>query len=200
MWDIYGGVTQLAVQIFRSERMSTTFRSYTHFAVRGQQANSLQMSTSLLNRKMFATKLVSKLNLDTTLHCLRLVFIESGVPCILILVTYDSMLILFVVTLHRLTVIVKGWMNVCVPLKAAQNVNLINQHGHTVFFFIFRWIRQRPARGDGYGCVQSTWGGALRGGRDLEPGRVHTLHLQEGTCPVRHWSVSPDCLPYTNKE
>lgn len=36
--DIYGRVTQLALQIFRGGRMSTTFRSYTHFTVRGQHA------------------------------------------------------------------------------------------------------------------------------------------------------------------
>lgn len=54
--------------------MSTTFRSYTHFAVRGQHANSLQMSVTLLDRKMFSTKLVSKHDLDTALYCLRLLF------------------------------------------------------------------------------------------------------------------------------
>lgn len=74
MWDIYGGVTQLAVQIFRSERMSTTFRSYAHFAVRGQGANSLQMSATLLDTEMFSTKRVSKHELDTALHCPRLHF------------------------------------------------------------------------------------------------------------------------------
>lgn len=36
--------------------MSTTFRSYTHFAVKGQQPNSLQMSDIPLYRKMFSTK------------------------------------------------------------------------------------------------------------------------------------------------
>lgn len=54
--------------------MSTTFRSYTHFAVRGQQAKSLQMSATLLDRKMISTKLLSKHNLDTTLHCPKLLF------------------------------------------------------------------------------------------------------------------------------
>lgn len=53
--------------------------------------------------------------------------------------------------------------------------------------FVFSCCRrlwQRSARGDGHGGVQSTWGRVLCGGGDLEPGRMHPLHLQEGTCPV----------------
>lgn len=54
--------------------MSAALKSYTHFAVRGHQANSLQMFATLLDRKMFSAKLLSKHHLDTTLHCPKLLF------------------------------------------------------------------------------------------------------------------------------
>lgn len=130
---------------------------------------------------------------------------DRGLSCVPILVTYDSVYSPGVnVSLHRVTVIVIGWMNVCLALKADKNVNLTAENTHDCFlsFLLFycRWVRQWSARGDGHGGVQSPRRRILCGGGNLEPGRVHTLHLQEGTCPVRHWSLSPGSLPDTYQE
>lgn len=69
-------------------------------------------------------------------------------------------------------------------------VSLLTSPSPLLLLFHCRWVRQWSTRWDGHGGVQSTRGGVLRGGGDLELGRVHQLHLPGGSRPVRHGGVS----------
>lgn len=123
MQDIYGGVTQLAVQIFRSERMSTTFRSYTHTHTLQSGDNRLTPCRCLLLcwTEMFSNKVESKCNWTPPYTAQGFFLKDSGLPCILILVTYDSVYSLEIfVSIQRVTFIVKSWMNKCLALEVCE--------------------------------------------------------------------------------
>lgn len=104
--------------------MSTSFRSYTHFAVRRQRANYLQMSATLLD-KMFSTSVKTQLRHDPTLPEASLQQLVVSVASLLCWAK-----ILFTLLFHFIMYL---------ALIADKNMNMKAEYGHNCYlpFLVF---------------------------------------------------------------